>query len=193
MSSLKPLLWSSSVAPRSARRGADHSASSSTSDRDVAESPDRDAVTASSDRDAVSSSSTSAETVGQSPESQTTILVVDDEPMLLHIFTRVLETEHEVLVAGTGRQALEMLALRAGEVDVIICDLLMPGMSGMDLYDEVGKLYPDLQPRMVFMSGGASTARAQSFLDKTPNRTIAKPVTLNALELTVAEVIAGRR
>jgi CheY-like chemotaxis protein len=192
MSSLKPLSWSSSVAPRSARRGADHYASSSTSDRDVAESPDRDAVTASSDRDAVSSSS-SAETVDQSPEPQTTILVVDDEPMLLHIFTRVLETEHEVLVAGTGRQALEMLALRAGEVDVIICDLLMPGMSGMDLYDEVGKLYPDLQPRMVFMSGGASTVRAQSFLDKTPNRTIAKPITLNALELTVAEVIAARR
>ena len=113
--------------------------------------------------------------------------------MLLHIFTRVLETEHDVLVAATGRQALEVLAMRGGEVDVIICDLLMPGMSGMDLYDEVGKLYPDLQPRMVFMSGGASTARAQSFLDKTSNRTIAKPVTLNALELTVAEVIANRR
>lgn len=192
MSSLKPLLWSSGVAPRSARRAADHYAAASPSDRDVVESPERDAP-APSDRDAVSPPSSSAESVSQSPARQTTILVVDDEPMLLHIFTRVLETEHEVLVAATGRQALQMLALRHGEVDVVICDLLMPGMSGMDLYDEVGKLYPDLQPRMVFMSGGASTARAQTFLDMTSNRTISKPITLNALELTVAEVIAARR
>ena len=167
MSSLKPHSWPGGAAPRSERRAPfGHDAAAS---------------------------STGDETVSPSAGPSTTIMIVDDEPMLLHIFARALETDHQVLVAPTGRQALQMLAERDGKVDVIICDLHMPGMSGMDLFDEVGKLYPDLQPRMVFMSGGASTPRAQKFLNGTSNRTIAKPVTLNALELTVAEVIAVRR
>jgi two-component system, cell cycle sensor histidine kinase and response regulator CckA len=166
MSSLKPHSWLNGAAPRSSRR-------------------------APLTRDAAPS--TGDESVSQSAGPTTTILIVDDEPMLLHIFERALETDHQVLVAPTGRQALQMLAERDGNVDVIICDLHMPSMSGMDLFDEIGKLYPDLQPRMVFMSGGATTPRAQKFLSGTSNRTITKPVTLNALELTVAEVIAGRR
>lgn len=165
MGSLKPHSWPNGVAPRTERRPPfGHDAASP---------------------------SIGDEAVSQSAGPSTTILIVDDEPMLLHIFARALETDHQVLVAPTGRQALQMLAEREGKVDVIICDLHMPGMSGMELFDEVGKLYPDLQPRMIFMSGGASTPRAQTFLNRTSNRTITKPVTLNALELTVAEVIAA--
>lgn len=93
--------------------------------------------------------------------------------MLAKAIRRML-SGHDVTVVGSGRDALTKL--EAGDrYDVIISDLMMPGMSGMELHAEVGKLAPEQVTRMVFMTGGAFTAEAIAFFDAVGCPTLEKP------------------
>src|SRR5689334_8055842 len=92
---------------------------------------------------------------------RSTVLFVDDQPMPHSTFARALEDQDDVLIAVSGDRAPEELEERGGEDNAIVCDLLMPQMSGMDIYDAVGERFPELQGRMAFMSGGAFTPRAR--------------------------------
>ncbi|WP_437599144.1 ATP-binding protein [Sorangium sp. So ce590] len=123
--------------------------------------------------------------------SRGTILFVDDEPMLLNAFARAFEERHEVLVAKSGHEALDLLRDRGGRIDAIVCDLLMPQMSGMALYDEIGERFPQLQPKMAFMSGGAFTPTARAFVERVDNAKIAKPISLDDLERVIADLLSG--
>ncbi len=110
------------------------------------------------------------------------LLVVDDEPMILGALRRSLSTEYNVTCVGDGRKALERL--RAGErYELILCDLMMPEMTGMDLFAELEKLAPEQAARMVFVSGGAFTPRAREFLERIPNARVEKPIDLQNLRL----------
>ena len=72
----------------------------------------------------------------------------------------------------------------AGErFDVILCDLMMPEMTGMDLYAELGKLAGDQADRLVFVTGGAFTPRAREFLERVPNARVEKPIDFQNLRL----------
>ncbi|HEY5949300.1 MAG TPA: ATP-binding protein [Kofleriaceae bacterium] len=104
------------------------------------------------------------------------VLVIDDEPMVGHLVAKVL-AGHDVVAETSGRAALARLRNDA-RFDLILCDVMMPEVSGMDFY---GQLAPELRGRIVFLSGGAFTARAQSFLDSVPNRRLAKPFDVDAL------------
>jgi CheY-like chemotaxis protein len=101
------------------------------------------------------------------------ILVVDDQPMLAKAIRRML-TGHDVTVVGSAQEALTKLS--AGDrYDVILSDLMMPGMSGMELHAAIGKLAPDQVTRMVFMTGGAFTPEARVFFDEVGSPTLEKP------------------
>jgi PAS domain S-box-containing protein len=118
------------------------------------------------------------------------ILIVDDEPLIGRSLARALD-EHEVRAVVRARDALD--AVLAGEVfDVILCDLLMPGMTGMDLHDALTSAAPDQARRMVFMTGGAFTARASAFLERVPNARVEKPLDMPRLRAIVEET-AGRK
>lgn len=104
------------------------------------------------------------------------VLVVDDEAMVGELVARAL-ADHEVIAETSGRAALDRLRTDAS-FDVILCDVMMPAMSGMDFYTE---LEPCLRGRVVFLSGGVFTERARTFLDSLPNRRLAKPFDLDAL------------
>jgi signal transduction histidine kinase len=102
------------------------------------------------------------------------ILVIDDEPMVVGLVRRMLSRSHEVTAASTVNQALARLT--AGDrYDVILCDLMMPEMSGIDLHAELLRAYPDEADRMVFMTGGAFTTGARAFLDRVGNPWVEKP------------------
>ena len=74
-----------------------------------------------------------------------TLLVVDDEPMVREFAQRLLEAEgYEVLEAGAGREALELLRARLGQIDGVLLDLSMPGMDGDALISELRSFAPDL-------------------------------------------------
>jgi signal transduction histidine kinase len=102
------------------------------------------------------------------------ILVVDDEKLVARGVSRVLSGEHEVVEAVTAKDALER-CLGAEPFDVILCDLMMPDMTGMDLHAELVRVAPDQAERMVFMTGGAFTANARKFLAETPREQVEKP------------------
>jgi CheY-like chemotaxis protein len=102
------------------------------------------------------------------------ILIVDDDPALGATVQRILAREHEATLVASAAEALRRVT--GGEAfDVILCDLLMPAMSGMDLHAALLKQAPGQAARMAFMTGGAFTDRARAFLDRVPNPSIGKP------------------
>jgi CheY-like chemotaxis protein/two-component sensor histidine kinase len=116
------------------------------------------------------------------------ILVVDDDVMVGDTTAYMLEGDHDVVHVLGGAQALD--AIRAGErFDVILCDLMMPQMSGMDFYVALGALDPSLLNILVFMTGGAFTERAAAFLNTVRNHHIEKPFDLVSLRTLVNEMI----
>jgi CheY-like chemotaxis protein/anti-sigma regulatory factor (Ser/Thr protein kinase) len=102
------------------------------------------------------------------------ILVVDDEKLVVRAVQRILSKDHDVVAIAAAEEAL---ALCAGgqSFDLILCDLMMPDMTGMDLHRELSLVAPEQASRMIFMTGGAFTAKARSFLSETPKEHIEKP------------------
>lgn len=83
------------------------------------------------------------------------LLLVDDEPNVIKALKRVMQHEPwQVLTAKTGRQALELMA--STQIDVIISDERMPGMSGVELLSAVSKIYPETI--RIILTGHANTA-----------------------------------
>jgi two-component system NtrC family sensor kinase len=113
------------------------------------------------------------------------VLVVDDEPLVADMLRRTLSEGHDVTVATDARTALDFV-LSGAEFDLIFCDLLMPRMSGMDLYTALRAQRPGVEERIVFMTGGAFTERAAQFLATVPNRKMSKPFDLTELERVVS-------
>jgi two-component system cell cycle sensor histidine kinase/response regulator CckA len=101
------------------------------------------------------------------------ILVVDDEAAVGATLRLVLQGEHDVELAVSGEEALERL--RERHFDAILCDLMMPGMTGMELYEVVRATYPGLEGRMIFMTGGNILPNTESFLAKLMNPLLEKP------------------
>jgi len=87
---------------------------------------------------------------------------------------RVLSNDHEVTALVSARDALAKVL--AGErFDVVLCDLMMPDMTGMELHAELARHAPQQAERMIFLTGGAFTPAARAFLDDTPNPRVEKP------------------
>jgi CheY-like chemotaxis protein len=116
------------------------------------------------------------------------ILVVDDEAMLLKSAARMLSPPHAVVTVQEAARALEMI--RSGEqFDVILCDLMMPQMTGMELFEALKPLLPDLERRAVFLTGGAFTPGARAFLEQTTCHRLEKPFERNALLAIIRDIV----
>jgi len=112
------------------------------------------------------------------------ILVVDDEPVIARLIQKAL-VNHDVTTASDGREAVALMGEHA--YDVILCDLIMPEMTGMDVYRAALQRATPMNDRIVFMTGGAFTQRARDFLESVPNLRIEKPFELGHLERTIYE------
>ena len=112
------------------------------------------------------------------------VLVVDDEPVIARLIQKAL-VEHDVTTALDGREAVALMGQNA--YDVILCDLIMPEMTGMDVYRAALQRATPMNDRIVFMTGGAFTQRARDFLQSVPNLRIEKPFDLTHLERTIYE------
>jgi PAS domain S-box-containing protein len=116
------------------------------------------------------------------------VLVVDDEPPLAQSLRRTLGREHDVVAVSSGRAALDLVA-RGERFDVILCDLMMPEITGMDLSERLAREAPDAARALVFMTGGAFTPRAREFLDDPSRRYIEKPFDLETLRSLVRDLV----
>lgn len=113
------------------------------------------------------------------------VLVVDDDPVVGQAVRRLLRG-NEVVICGDARRALGLLT--AGPAfDVILCDLFMPGTSGMQLYSALQERDRDAAGRMVFMTAGAFTDESREFLDAVPNERLEKPFEAARLRALVAQ------
>ncbi|HUS28253.1 MAG TPA: response regulator [Kofleriaceae bacterium] len=116
------------------------------------------------------------------------VLVIDDEESLGQAIRRYLSIDHDVEAVTSARVALDMLA-RGDRYDVILCDLMMPQITGMEVHDTVAKIDQRQAQRIVFVTGGAFTEAARKFFENTPNQRIEKPFDLKTLRLMVNELI----
>jgi signal transduction histidine kinase len=124
------------------------------------------------------------------PARRARILVVDDEPLVGTVIERTLGGDLDVVPVGGPRDALALLA-RGEKFDLIFSDLMMPGMTGMELFSEVERLSPALASRMVFLSGGAFTPATRDFLARPGMECIEKPFDLDTIRATIARRLAA--
>ncbi|MEM9190520.1 MAG: response regulator [Myxococcota bacterium] len=113
------------------------------------------------------------------------VLVVDDEALVGRSIKRALRG-HDVTVVTNGEKAVELI-LADGDFDVVLCDLMMPEVSGMDVYERVRAAGRGLEERIIFMTGGAFTPRGREFLDTVPNEQIGKPFDLKLIRQLVRD------
>jgi signal transduction histidine kinase len=118
------------------------------------------------------------------PMRRARVLVIDDEPMMARAVQRLLGSEHDV--DATTDPPGAVARVRAGErFDVILCDLMMPGMTGMDVHEAVLAIDEAQARRMVFMTGGAFAPRASAFLERVENPRVEKPLDRSALRALI--------
>jgi CheY-like chemotaxis protein len=115
--------------------------------------------------------------------------MVEDEPSIREFARRVLDRAgHTLLTAGNGAEALQIVASWQGSIDVLLTDIVMPGMHGQALAAKVQKLRPDV--RVIFMSGYAEDAIPPA---ERPSAFLAKPFSAATLDQAVAREIAMAR
>ncbi len=117
------------------------------------------------------------------------ILVVDDEPAFTSSL-RILLDEHEVAAFTSARLALERIRTDPS-FDLVLCDLTMPDLSGMQFHAKVTEIAPTLAKRMIFVTGGAITAEAEAFLAQHAAMTLEKPFFPAELTALVARFVSG--
>ena len=116
------------------------------------------------------------------------ILVVDDDASICSAIRRTLGRSHHVVTVTSGREAIDRI--KDGErFDLILCDLMMPVVTGVEVHDEILRLAPQQAERMVFMSGGAFTPAARDFLRRVPNERFDKPFDGGLLRTLAKEML----
>jgi CheY-like chemotaxis protein len=124
------------------------------------------------------------------PEQRGRVLVVDDEPHIGKAIKRMLAEEHDVVLATSGAAARALLEQDL-RFDVIISDLMMPDVTGMDLFAWVSDHAPHLAERIVFVTGSAYTQTARAFFDRVSNKRLEKPFDPQALRACLRDLVRG--
>jgi PAS domain S-box-containing protein len=120
------------------------------------------------------------------------ILVVDDEPTLCQMLAQLLSREgHSVETANNCNAALEKITHE--RFSLILLDIKIKGTNGIELYEQIAKMAPDMQRRVVFITGDTLSARTHRFLEKTRAPYIAKPFDIQELRERVNQMMMEGR
>jgi len=116
------------------------------------------------------------------------VMIVDDDARVAQAIRRILRSDHEVTLASCGAEAIEHIT--AGKrFDAIVTDVMMPNMTGIELFDRLQSLAPDQAMRMIFLTGGVFNAQTQAMLDAAGNPQLQKPVGSQALRECVSRLV----
>ena len=115
------------------------------------------------------------------------ILVIDDEPALCKTIDRILAPQHEIFTTTSAAEAIGLIE-RGERYEVVLCDLMMPQMSGAALHHAIAQIAPDQAERMRFMTGGVFSEELASFLQTRSAPTLSKPFKANDLQAFVARL-----
>ena len=116
------------------------------------------------------------------------VLVVDDEPHILHYMQATLESwGHEVVLARDGSQALKLALMQP--FDLIICDLRMPRLGGREMFQTLARMHPAVADRIIFATGDTVRGDTLHFLEELGRPFLQKPFKLDALRRVLAGVV----
>jgi len=118
------------------------------------------------------------------------VLAVDDEPGILELLELAFVDDYQVVAAASGPEALRLLE-RGDDFDVVLCDLMMPEVDGIALYEYLRRARPELAERTIFLSGGAFSERAQRFLRDGRHRLIEKPFRFEQIGAEIEDLLQG--
>ncbi len=118
------------------------------------------------------------------------VLIIDDEPQVASAIRRILARRHDVTVHTRAPAALEQIA-SGTRYDAILCDLMMPELSGQDFLAALERLAPDQAQRVIIITGGAFTPRTREFLATTRLPVLEKPFDGGELEALLGRVLAA--
>ncbi len=117
-----------------------------------------------------------------------TILLVEDEEMVRGLMCEVLEQEgYNVLSCSDPTEGIEVSQRHPGEIDLLLTDVVMPGMNGRDMANRIRKIIPEL--RVVFMSGYAEHVLTRDGAVDPQFEYLQKPFTLQTLTRKLARVL----
>jgi PAS domain S-box-containing protein len=119
------------------------------------------------------------------------VLVIDDEPGIRGALKRILRA-HEVVEADSGEQGLTLLATDQ-HFDAILCDMMMPRVSGMDVHRWLLEHHPQLARKVIFVTGGAFTPNTKEYLETVDNLRIEKPFDATNLRKMVAKYVSASK
>jgi CheY-like chemotaxis protein len=117
------------------------------------------------------------------------VLVVDDEPIIRELIGFMLEPEFEVIMLESGCAALERVRSDV-HFDVVLSDLMMPELSGMELFQALDRERPDVARRMIFMTGGTFTDAMGNFLSELGATPLLKPFNRDDVHSRIAAKLA---
>jgi signal transduction histidine kinase len=120
------------------------------------------------------------------------IMLIDDEAMVARVLERLLARDHDVSVFDSAKIALDRIA-EGERYDAILCDLMMPDLNGIDFYEQLAARWPELAARMIVLTGGSFTARAELFFEQTRTPALTKPIDFSKLQALIAERISASR
>ena len=116
------------------------------------------------------------------------ILIVDDDIRVAGALRRILRG-YTVELCHSGAEAVERCL--EGDYDLVLCDMMMPGMSGMDVYLRLTELRPEIIPRIVLVTGGTFTPAITGFMNRISNLVVEKPVPRPLLLQIVGQMTGG--
>jgi signal transduction histidine kinase/CheY-like chemotaxis protein len=138
---------------------------------------------------AVSESSSATDLLDSSTEKYR-ILVMDDEPNISAVLAQALQrAEYLVDAVSSGTEGLSRI--KDLEYDAIVCDIRMPGFSGLDFYREVEKHDPRLLDRIIFITGDTVNSATRKFIEEKRARYLAKPFEMGDLFNIIKTVLAS--
>jgi len=126
------------------------------------------------------------------PAARGRILVIDDEAGIRATLQRMLGRDHDVVAVASGEEARDLLA-KDRRFDLILCDLIMPRLSGMELHAWLAQVDPPLARQVVFITGGPFTPGAQEYVARTSNLRLEKPFDLAGLRRLAGELVLAAR
>jgi len=126
----------------------------------------------------------------QADGSMRRILVVDDEPLIVSSLLVALSRSADVLGETSAERALQLL--QTGIFDAVVCDVMMPSITGIDLHQQVVAKNPALASKFVFMTGGTYTARARDYLESVSNPRLTKPFEIRDLVAAIEAVSTAK-
>jgi PAS domain S-box-containing protein len=120
-----------------------------------------------------------------------TILLIDDEQMIIKVGEELLEElGYNVLTAESGPDALKLYAKNADKIDLVIMDMIMPGMGGGETFDRLKQIKPNI--KVLLSSGYSINGQASEILKRGCDGFIQKPFNINQLSEKIQEIIASK-